>query len=57
MVAIVKDATLRNLVGRLNSAFLGLFLDQLRPQILRLWMPNSMRCQHFLSSLGAFVAA
>src|SRR5271166_4615526 len=33
------------------------FLDQLRPQLLRPWIPNSTRCQHFLSSLGAFLAA
>ena len=38
----------------LNSAFLGLFLYQLRLQLLRPWIPNSMRCQHFRSSLGAF---
>jgi len=83
MVAIVKDATLRDLEGRLNSVFLGLFwticgpsfsghgypnqraantscprsgrfwllelrvsrtfLDQLRPQLLRPWIPSSAR--------------
>src|SRR5271157_5679603 len=29
------------------------FLDQLRPQLLRPWIPNSMCCHYFLSSLGA----
>ena len=33
------------------------FLDQLRPQLFRPWIPNSRRCQHFLSSLGPFLAA
>src|SRR5208283_1148421 len=33
------------------------FLDQLRPQLLRPWIPNSTRCLHFPSSLGAFPAA
>src|SRR5271157_5181922 len=32
------------------------FLDNLRPQLLRPWIPSSTRCQHFLSSLGAFLA-
>src|SRR5271157_2990026 len=29
------------------------FLDNLRPQLLRPWIRNSMCCHHFLSSLGA----
>src|SRR5208337_3006231 len=33
------------------------FLDKLRPQLLKPWIPNATRCQHFLSSLGAFLAA
>src|SRR5271157_182519 len=33
------------------------FPYQLRPQVFRPWIPNSTRCQHFLSSLGAFLAA
>ena len=33
------------------------FLDQLRPQLFRSWIPNSMRCQHFPSSIGPFLAA
>jgi len=40
-----------------NSALLGLFLDELRPPLFREWIPNPMHCQHFLSSLGAFLAA
>ena len=33
------------------------FLYQLRPQLFREWIPNSMRCQHLPSSLGPFLAA
>src|SRR5208337_2952763 len=33
------------------------FLDQLRPQLLRPWIPSSTRCLHLPSSLGAFLAA
>jgi hypothetical protein len=33
------------------------FLDQLRSQLFTPWIPNSMRCQHLLSSLGPFLAA
>ena len=36
-----------------SRTFLG---DQLRPQLFREWIPNSMRCQHLLSSLGPFLA-
>ena len=48
---------LRDLEGRLNSVFPGLFLYQLRPQLFGEWIPNSKRCQYFLSSLGPFLAA
>jgi hypothetical protein len=41
----------------LNSAFLGLFLYQLRPQLFREWIPNPTRRQHFPSALGPFLAA
>ncbi|MGZ3388623.1 MAG: hypothetical protein ACXVCF_03425, partial [Isosphaeraceae bacterium] len=27
------------------------------PQLFRPWIPNLMRCQYFLSSLGPFLAA
>jgi len=30
---------------------------QLRPPLVRPWIPNSRRCQHFLSALGPFLAA
>src|SRR5271157_3205483 len=33
------------------------FLDQLRPQLFSPWRRSSTRCQHFLSSLGPFLAA
>ena len=46
----------RTVSGCLNSAFLGLFLDQLRSQLFREWIPNPTRRQHFLSSLEPFLA-
>src|SRR5208337_1944841 len=47
----------RTVSGCFNSVLLGLFLDELRPRLFREWIPNPMHCQHFLSSLGAFLAA
>ena len=38
----------------MNSALLGLFLYQLRPQLFRPWIPNPPRRQHFPSALGPF---
>ena len=39
----------------LNSAFRGLFLYQLRPQLFREWIPNPTRRQHLPSSPGPFL--
>ena len=56
MVAVVKNATLRDLEGRLNSAFLNKS-QHFTVHLFRPWIPNSMRCQHFRCLLGAFLAA
>ena len=44
----------RTVSGCLNSAFLGLFLYQLRPQLFRPWIPNPTRRQHFPSRSDRF---
>ena len=44
-------------LGPLELRVSRTFLDQLRPQLLRPWIPSSTRCQHFLFSLGPFLAA
>ena len=46
----------RTVSGCLNSAFLNIS-QHFTAHLFRPWIPNSMRCQHFLSSLGAFLAA
>ena len=61
---VVEAATLEDwrcrLVARKWVARLSRFPDisrQFTAHLFRPWIPNSKRCQHFLSSLGPFLAA
>ena len=46
---------LRDPEGRPELRVSRTFVDQLRPQLFSPSIPNSMRCQHFRSSLGVFL--